>query len=166
VNQIKKRDWERIAEALYLLVLASTFGAILVLGIFTAGTVFNSEISLGEELLSHYQEGLIMTTIFLKFHSWLYFLIVSIVLFESYNYKSMARDNTIIMSSFVVIATSLLFTDFYTPQILELQSLGEDVTSSEIFHKVHLGSEIDFKILAVALLVLFGRRVWLRMRIN
>jgi hypothetical protein len=163
---LNKRDWERIAETLYLLILASTFGAVLVLGIFTAGTVFNSEISFGEELLSHYQEGLLMTTIFVKFHSWLYILIISIVLFESYNYKSMARDNLIIMTSFVVISTSLLFTDYYTPQILELQSIGSEVTGSELFKKVHLGSEIDFKILALALLVLFSRRVWLRMRVS
>jgi len=65
------------------------------------------------------------------------------------------------IAAFFVIATSMMFSGVYTPQILEMQALGEAATKSEAFEALHMGSEIDFKILAVALGVLFIRRMQL-----
>jgi len=52
-----------------------------------------------------------------------------------------------------------MFSSVYVPKILSMQALGREATQSDTFENVHIASEIDFKILAVALLVLFIRRL-------
>jgi len=54
-----------------------------------------------------------------------------------------------------------MFSGVYAPKILAMQSMGVEATQSDTFENIHIASEIDFKILAVALFVLFIRRLML-----
>lgn len=144
----------------YLLLVAATFGAVLVLGIVVASVVFNTE-NLIEPALSHYYEGIIMSEIFRRFSYFAYFMAFVIFLYEGYKFKMMQRDNIAGVSAVVSIFTLLMFSAVYVPKILALQAEGEVATQSDAFAALHSASEIDFKILALALLVLFFRRVML-----
>ena len=76
-------------------------------------------------------------------------------------YKTGQRDAIAFASAVTVIFSSLMFSAVYSPKILAMQVLGAEATQSDTFHNIHIASEIDFKILAVALLVLFVRRLML-----
>jgi hypothetical protein len=149
---MKKQMW---VDIVYLLFLAATLGAVLVLGIFVAPVVFNSE------MLDRYNEGIIMAEVFRRFTYWLYVTLAMVILYESYQFKIFKRDNIMSVTTAVTIFTILMFNTVYTPRILEMQAQGVEATQSEVFEKIHLGSEIDFKILALALLILFARRYYL-----
>jgi len=145
----------------YLVLLASSFGAVLVLGAFVAPVIFHSDKILVDMLIDHYNEGIIMGEIFHRFSYWIYFLAFGVVGYEVYMYKNGQRDAILFASAISVIFTSLMFSAVYSPKILALQALGSDATKSDTFEHIHIASEIDFKILAVALIVLFVRRLML-----
>jgi len=146
---------------LYLLLVAMALGAVLTLGIFVTATIFQSDSYLSGVLLGNYNEGVLMAEIFRRFSYFIYFVAAVVFAFEGNEYKHGRRDNYAMVSGFVVIVTSLLFSGVYTPKILEMQALGAEATRSDAFEALHLGSEIDFKFLAVALGVLFIRRMQL-----
>jgi len=54
----------------------------------------------------------------------------------------------------LVVSTGLLFTSYYMPQILEMQSMGESITGSKLFENTHFASELNFKIFAFSALAL------------
>ena len=54
-----------------------------------------------------------------------------------------------------------MFSAVYAPKILAMQALGREATQSDTFANIHIASEIDFKILALSLIVLFVRRLML-----
>ena len=145
----------------YLLVLAASFGAVLVLGALVAPVVFHTNSMLVGMLLDHYNAGIIMGEIFRRFSYWVYFLAAYVVVYEMMMYKQGQRDSIALISGFIIMATSLLFSAVYSPKILEMQKLGAEATQSDTFQNIHIASEIDFKILAGALLVLFVRRLML-----
>jgi len=146
---------------IYLLLVAMTLGAVLTLGIFVTATIFHSDSYLSGVLLDNYNEGVLMAEIFRRFSYFIYFMAAVVFAFEGNEFKHGRRDNYAMVSGFVVIVTSLLFSGVYTPKILEMQALGAEATQSDAFDALHLGSEIDFKFLAVALGVLFIRRMQL-----
>jgi len=150
---------KRILDAGYLILLGASIGGILTLGIIMTSTIFNSADYIGP-LLSHYQEGQIMSGGFDKFSYFLSFMFFVIIFYEMYSYKILQRDKIVMLSSFVALFTIGLFVGVYTPRILEMQKLGPEATQSSEFENLHLGSELDFKILVVALLVLLGRRLY------
>ena len=145
----------------YLLVLASSLGGVLVLGAFVAPVVFHTDKILVSMLIDHYNAGIIMGEIFRRFAYWVDFLAFFIVIYEVVMYKMGQRDSIIFISSAIAVFTSLMFSSVYTPKILAMQTLGAEATQSDTFHNIHIASEIDFKILAVALVVLFVRRLML-----
>ncbi len=147
--------WRMYSDIVYLMILAATLGAILVLGIFTAPVVFNTG------MLSHYEEGMIMAEIFRRFTYWLYLTFLAIVVYEGYQFKIFKRDAIATLMALTGIGTILMFNAVYTQKILAMQKQGEAATQSEAFANIHLASEIDFKILAVALAILFVRRYYL-----
>lgn len=144
----------------YLMFLGMSAGAVLVLGAVVAAVVFHSEMFLTLPLLSRYEEGKIMGEIFRRFSYWGYAMALFITLYELYRYKMMQIDRISIFAAMASVATSLMFAAVYVPKILEYQSRGEDAID-ESFEALHKASEIDFKILLVALLVLCGRRAYL-----
>lgn len=144
----------------YLLLLGATLGAVLVLGIIVAPVVFHTERLLLDPL-NHYNAGIIMGEVFHRFSYWAYVVTVAVVAYEISQYRQQRRDRTAILSALMVIFTLLLFAAVYVPKILQAQSEGAAATQTEAFNSLHLASEIDFKILAVGLLVLFVRRIML-----
>ena len=153
--------WAMYRDLSYLLLIGASLGAVLVLGVFTAPVVFHSEMLPLGVTLDNYQEGVIMSEIFRRFTYWAYLLAAVVAIYELYEFKMMRRDRIAGLSGFVTVSASLLFSAVYTPRILELQQQGADATMTETFASLHTASELDFKILAVALIVLFFRRVML-----
>lgn len=147
-------------DVIYLLLIGMSAGAVMVLGVLVAAVVFHSEIFLTLPLLSRYEEGKIMGEIFRRFGYWGYFMAAVIVVYEISRYKVMQIDKIAILSALGSVGTLLLFSAVYTPKILEYQAMGE-AAMDERFEALHKASEIDFKILFVMLLILFGRRAYL-----
>ncbi len=145
----------------YLTLLAASFGAVMVLGVIVAAVIFHTDGLHVDLLIDRYNAGVIMSEIFLRFSYVIYFLAFSVALYEAATYKTGERDKIAMISAFFIVATSLMFSAVYVPKILELQAMGREATSSDTFDALHVGSELDFKILAVALLVLFVRRLML-----
>lgn len=143
------------------MILAASLGGVLVLGALVAPVIFHTDKILSELLLDNYNAGIIMAEIFHRFSFWLYLLAIFVLGYEIVQYKNGKRDRVILTSSIMVVFASLMFSAVYAPKILAMQALGAEATQSDTFHNIHLASEIDFKILAVALLALFIRRLML-----
>ena len=143
----------------YLILLGAVLGAGLFAGIVVAPVTFHTDTWLGSEVLSHYQEGLIMTQNFVKLSYLVNFALLAVALYEGYKYKKFERDTITQIATFFVIATGLLFSQYYIPDILTMQMAGEAMTQSEAFINTHKGSEINFKVFSLALLVLLIRNM-------
>ena len=143
----------------YLILLGAVLGAGLFAGIVVAPVTFHTDTWLGSEVLSHYQEGLIMTQNFVKLSYLVNFALLAVALYEGYKYKKFERDTITQIATFFVIATGLLFSQYYIPDILTMQMAGEAMTQSEAFINTHKGSEINFKLFSLALLVLMVRNM-------
>ena len=153
------KKYFRVTTIAYLVLLGLTLGAGLILGIVVAPVTFHTELYLGSEMLSHYQEGLIMTQNFLKLSYLVTFTVIAVVLYEGYKYKKFERDTTTQIATFFVITTGLMFGHYYLPDILLMQQAGEVMTESSDFINLHKGSEVNFKIFSLALLVLMVRNM-------
>lgn len=149
-----------VIDVVYLLLIAMSAGAVLILGAVVAAVVFHSELYLTLPILSRYEEGKIMGEIFRRFTYWGYFMSVIIAVYEVSRYKVMQIDKAAMLSAIGAIGTFLLFSAVYTPKILEYQARGE-AAIDEGFEALHKASEIDFKILLLMLLILFSRRAYL-----
>ncbi len=145
----------------YLIVLAASFGAVLVLGAFVAPVIFHADRIVVGILMDNYNSGIIMGEIFHRFSYWIYLLAAFVVVYELMAYKSGQRDSIIFGSSVTVVFSSLMFSAVYAPRILSMQALGAEATQSDTFASIHIASELDFKILAISLLILFVRRLML-----
>ena len=151
----------RWIEIAYLILLGTTLGLVLTLGAIVAPVIFNANDYIGQELLSHYQTGLLMTAIFLKANYWLNFTAIVIVLKEGYEYKSFRRDKIAVPAAATAVLMIFLFTLYYTNQIVSLQAKGASVVDDPVFESIHKASEIDFGLLALSLALLLGRRLYL-----
>ena len=149
------------ADFSYLLVLGASLGGVLVLGALSAPVIFHTDKLLAGVLLDNYNAGMIMAEIFRRFTYWLYFLTLFVVAYEVVQYKMGQRDAVIMASSSLIVFASLMFNVVYVPKILSMQALGVEATQSDTFNNIHLASEIDSKLLAVSLVVLFIRRLML-----
>lgn len=145
----------------YLVILAATFGAVLVLGAMVAPVIFNPNKILVDISLDHFNSGIIMGEIFHRFSYWIYFVATVVIVYEAVMYKLGQRDAIAFGSAITVVFSSLMFSAVYSPKILSMQAIGVEATQSDTFRNVHLASELDFKILAVGLIVLFIRRLLL-----
>lgn len=144
----------RIVTMAYLIVLSALLGAGLYAGIVVAPVTFNTESWLGGTILTHFQEGQIMTENFLRLSYVVNVALIAVILYEGYKFKKFERDTVTQVATFFVLATGLLFSQYYIPDIIEMQHQGEAVTKSLAFINTHKGSEINFKIFSLALLVL------------
>ena len=144
----------RIITITYLLFLSGVLGAGLFAGIVVAPVTFHTQDWLGSNVLTHFQEGQIMTQNFLRLSYLVNVLIVIIALYEEYKFKKFERDTITQLSTFFVLASGLLFSQYYIPDIISMQLQGEEITKSVQFINTHKGSEIDFKLFSLSLLVL------------
>ncbi len=145
----------------YFILLAASFGAVLVLGAIVAPVVFHTDKIVSELLIDNYNAGIIMGEIFHRFSYWVYFLALYVAVYEAAAYKMGQRDAITFGAAVTVLFSALMFSAIYSPKILEMQAMGREATQSDTFNNIHIASEIDFKILAVALVVLFVRRLML-----
>jgi hypothetical protein len=141
--------------------LAASFGAVIILGAVVAPVIFNSDRILVGITLDHYNSGIIMGEVFHRFSNWLYIVASSVLIYEAVMYKMGQRDAIAFASAVTVVFSSLMFSSVYSPKILSMQAIGEEATQSDTFANIHMASELDFKILAIALVVLFVRRLML-----
>ena len=145
----------------YLILLAASFGAVIVLGAVVAPVIFHTDKILVDMLMDHYNAGIIMGEIFHRFSYWVYVIAIAVVLYEGALYKTGQRDAIAFASAVTIVFSSLMFSAVYAPKILAMQALGAEATQSDTFANIHMASEIDFKILAISLLILFVRRLML-----
>ena len=138
----------------YIITLGAVLGAGLFAGMVVAPTTFHTEALLGGEILSNFQEGLIMTVNFQKLGYAVNFMVFFVLLYEVIKWKSFESDRWTTLATFLVVATGLLFTSYYIPDIVQMQQAGELMTQSDAFINTHKGSEINFKIFAFATLAL------------
>ena len=144
----------RIATMSYLIFLGAVLGAVVYAGAVVVPVIFGSEQWLGSGVLSHYQEGLIMTQNFVRLSYMLTVMIVVVFLYEGYRYKRGEHNKLSTSITVIVLATAALFNYYYLPDILTMQAAGKAATKTAAFVHAHTGSEIDFKILAVAIVAL------------
>ena len=144
----------RMATMAYLMFLSAVLGMMLYAGIVVTSVTFNTDLWLGVELLTQFQEGQIMTESFLRLSYVVNVLLVAVVLYEGYKFKKFERDTVTKVATFFVLATGLLFSQYYIPDIIAMQVQGEAMTNSVAFLNTHKGSELNSKIFALALIVL------------
>lgn len=144
----------RMTTMAYIIFLSAVLGAGLFAGIVVAPVTFHTDLWLGADILSRYQEGQIMTENFLRLSYVVNVALVAVMLYEGYKFKKFERDTLTQVATFFVLATGLLFSQYYIPDIISMQLAGEEMTESLAFVNTHKGSEINFKIFSLALLVL------------
>ncbi len=143
----------------YIIFLAEVMGASLYAGAVVAPVIFNTVDVFGTEILTHFQEGMIMTENFVRLSYVITLSVVVVVIYEGYRYKKGERDTLAIIAAFLIICTGVLFSYYYLPDILTMQQAGEQMTQSEIFANVHKASEINFKVYVFAILLLLIRNL-------
>jgi len=144
----------RVITMMYLIFLSAVLGAMLYAGIVVTAVTFHTDAWLGADLLTRFQEGQIMTENFLRLSYVVNMLVIVVVLYEGYKFKKFERDTVTKVATFFVLATALLFSQYYIPDIIAMQQQGEAMTKSAAFLNTHKGSEINSKIFALSLLVL------------
>ena len=144
----------RMVTMAYLIFTSVVLGMMLYAGIVVTAVTFHTEAWLGADVLTRFQEGQIMTENFLRLSYVVTALIIVVVLYEGYKFKKFERDTVTQVATFFVLATALLFSQYYLPDIIAMQQQGEAVTKSVAFINTHKGSEINSKIFALSLLVL------------
>ncbi len=149
-----KKKIFRVVTIIYIILLGAIFGASIYAGAVVAPTTFHSELLLGKEILSQYQEGLIMTVNFQKLGFMVNFMVFFVILYEAIKWKTFESDRWTLIATFLVVSSGLLFSSYYIPSIIEMQNGGEVITNSEIFKNTHFASELDFKLFSFAILSL------------
>jgi hypothetical protein len=144
----------KIMTIIYIITLGATLGASLYAGAVVAPNMFHSELFFGKDIISNFQEGIIMTQNFLKLGYVVTFMVFFVLLYEIIKWKNFEGDKLTTIFAFLVISSGLLFSGYYIPSIIEMQNGGEIVTQSEIFKNTHFASELNFKLFSFTTLVL------------
>jgi len=144
----------RYTTMAYLILLGTVLGMIIYAGAVVAPVTFGANQILGVKLLDHYQAGIIMTQNFVRLSYIITVMMVAVALYESYRFKMGEHGKLEQATALTVLATSALFDYYYLPLIIKYQSMGAEATQTKLFANAHIASEIDFKLLAVAILVL------------
>jgi len=87
------------------------------------------------------------------------FSLIVIFLYEGYKYKKFERDTITQVAIFFAIATGMLFSHYYIPDIINMQLAGEEMIKSIEFINTHKGSEINFMIFSVAILIILVKNL-------
>lgn len=145
---------KKLVTAFYIFMLCASASVIFLLGSFVAPTIFHTERIHGVALMSHYDAGLVMSSIFVKSN---YILLVSLITITFYDGMRIfkKRSNTLIGILAGVSVLGLAGHIFFlTPKILEFQAAGEFATKSDAFATIHMLSESNFKLVLFCLISL------------
>lgn len=137
----------KIFTILYFIVLGAVLGATVYAGAVVAPVTFNTDVIFGSQVLTQFQEGMIMAKNFLRLSYSMIVLALVVAIFEILKLKSGTKDIYSIIPATIVVITSLLFAFYFVPEIIHLQSLGEQISQSTTFQNIHKGSEMNVKIL-------------------
>lgn len=150
----------KIFTIFYFIVIGVTLGATIYAGAVVAPVTFNTDVLFGSQVLTQFQEGMIMAKNFLRLSYALLVSAIVIAIYEIIKLKNGTKDMYTLISASIVVITSLLFTFYFVPEIIQMQSLGESMTQSTQFQNIHKGSELNLKILVFSLLFLFIRNLY------
>ena len=154
---MNKTLFEQYIYTIYLLLLGVCIGVEVCIGAFVAPVIFHPSSFLGDGVLTHFQSGVLMTQIFLKFNILLLFVAIFIFFYELYRFFKKRMDFVSYVLMLIILCCTILFVFYYTPFIVEAQSIG--TTTSEKFSDMHKGSEWVLKIAILAQVGLFFRTV-------
>ncbi|RAZ52982.1 DUF4149 domain-containing protein [Campylobacter hyointestinalis] len=144
----------------YLFLLALIIGVEISIGAFLAPVLFFPAKYIGEGVLSLFQSGQLMTQVFLKYNTLLIAVCLVSIIYELINLIKNKEDSfnfkfSAFMLSFIVLGLASSFVFYFTPYIVNAQSLGELATTTNDFARIHKVSEIVMKIMIIAQTILF-----------
>ncbi len=145
-------------KSVYFLLLGALIGTELALGALVAPTIFYPQNILGDGVLTQFQSGKLMATIFVKFNYALLAVSVLIALCELASFKSsvkFAAKFSMGMLCAINLALALSFVFYFTPYIMDAQAAGEAATQTTEFGQMHVASEWTMKLMLFAQLALF-----------
>lgn len=146
---------------IYLFLLAILVGLELSAGAFVAPVIFYPQELIGDGVLTHFQSGLIMSEIFVRFNNVLLFVSAVAFIYETVNLAKNKDESfnlkfSTFMLAFINALLAAAFVFYFTQYILEAQKLGPEATlGSESFAKMHGASEWVMKIMLFAQAILF-----------
>ncbi|PID48102.1 MAG: hypothetical protein CR967_01470 [Proteobacteria bacterium] len=151
----------RSLSASYLLFIGIIIGIEFAAGALIASVIFYPAKFIGQGVLSHFQSGILMTQVFLRFNIILLIFVALAWAYEAYMYKIGKKDLWTFLLLIGVSVCAYLFVFYFTPYILDIQrQSNESLIKTPEFVKMHKGSEIDMKVLMMLQLGLFFRRFW------
>ncbi|MPW36180.1 DUF4149 domain-containing protein [Vibrio sp. B1Z05] len=143
----------------YVVLLSVIMGFALFSGVVVAPVLFNSITSLGEPVLSRFQEGLLMTSVFVRLSYPLAIICLISLVYELVQYRKKSADWLALISMILMVVTGLLFVFYFVPEIVHMQERGPLVTQSAMFSSIHKTSEICFKVTVISGIVLAVRNI-------
>ncbi|MDU7693457.1 MAG: DUF4149 domain-containing protein [Helicobacter sp.] len=145
----------KIIHSIYLFIIGLCIGGIITAGVFVAPVLFGAYNFLPDLGMGTFESGILMTQIFLKLNILLNISIVAIIIYEIYVLRSFKLNFIPIILSICSIILILSFSFYYTPKIIEFKNLGAGITGSPEFAKIHIQSEIIFKIILALFVISF-----------
>ena len=145
-------------KSVYFLLRGALIGTELALGALVAPTIFYPQSILGDGVLTHFQSGKLMATIFVKFNYALLAVSVLIALCELASFRSsvkFAAKFSMGMLCAINLALALSFVFYFTPFVMDAQAAGEAATQTAEFAQMHAASEWTMKLMLFAQLALF-----------
>ena len=146
-------------KAIHLFLLAAMIGVELILGVVVAPVVFYPQSLIGENVLSHFQSGLMMSDIFVKMGYVLLVVALFNALYELINFFKKEEKFQLRFSKFalsiIVLILALFFVFYFTAYILEAQKMGESVIKTAEFQSMHEASEVVIKIIVCMQIFLY-----------
>ncbi|PAF41722.1 DUF4149 domain-containing protein [Helicobacter sp. 11S03491-1] len=147
-------------NALYLWLVGLSIGAMIACGAFVAPMIFNAYSFLPDLGITQYDSGILMTQIFVKLNYLLNFTAIIIIIYELLSFKASFKPSIILLGiNTLSILLIFIFTLYYTPHIIEAQSMGAAYTATPEFESMHTQSEFIFKILLTTLSISFFWRI-------
>lgn len=148
----------------YLLLLGICIGVEISVGALVAPVIFYPASFLGNDVLTHFQSGILMTQIFLRFNMLLMFITVFLFFCEVAGYFKGKGDLFSFILILIILCCAILFVFYYTPFIVEAQSIGAKATLSEKFLSMHKASEVVLKVAIVMQICLFFRKIFVEIK--
>lgn len=149
-------------KSVYLFLLAALVGIEVALGAFAAPTLFFPAKFIGEGVLSHFQSGVLMTQIFLKFNYVLLAVSAFVFIYDAAKIRGAECFHVRVSAfalAFINLALALAFVFYFTDFIVQAQAAGEAMTKGNAqFDAMHEASELVMKIMMVVQAALFFLR--------
>ena len=147
-------------NTVYLMMLGIALGIELTAGAFVAPVVFHAERYIGDGVLTLFQSGVLMSQVFLKMNVVVGFISLFSLIYEVQMMLTVRRfyDGISLLLSMVCLVAIGLFVFYYTPYIMQAQTMGVEGTLSETFAKMHKESEWIMKGLMLTQVILLLKR--------